>query len=80
MQLKQFNWLSAVGGVLSAVAIALLAQAASANSEYSAAWGPDIGSTAPLLSAVDQDDERQNLQSLTGAKGLLFVFNRSVDW
>ncbi len=51
-----------------------------ANTEYVAAWGPSTGSTAPMLSALDQDGTQQNLESLSGANGLLFVFNRSVDW
>jgi hypothetical protein len=33
-----------------------------------------------MLSAVDQDGNLRNLQSLSSDKGLLFVFNRSVDW
>ena len=56
-----------------------LAQA-NADAEYAAAWGPAIGTTVPLLSAMDQDGKSQTLDSLTGPNGLLFVFNRSVDW
>lgn len=55
-------------------------QLAQANSDYVATWGPSIGSTAPMLAALDQDGRRQDLESLKGANGLLFVFNRSVDW
>ena len=55
-------------------------QTAMAESEYAAAWGPSIGSQVPMLSAKDQDGNHQNLESLTGTNGLLFVFNRSVDW
>jgi len=33
-----------------------------------------------MLSALDQDGDQQDLESLKGSSGLLFVFNRSVDW
>ena len=57
-----------------------LSQFASAETEYAAAWGPSVGSTAPMLSALDQDGQHQDLETLKGSNGLLFVFNRSVDW
>jgi hypothetical protein len=66
---------SLLAGVLS-----IVPQLASADSEYAAAWGPGLGSTAPLLAAVDQDGNQQSFDTLTGTNGLLFVFNRSVDW
>ena len=53
---------------------------AQAESEYAAAWGPQVGTSIPMLSALDQAGSQQDLQSLTGTNGLLFVFNRSVDW
>jgi len=62
------------------ITLAGVSQLALADSEYASGWGPGIGSTAPLLSALDQDGQPQDLQSLKGANGLLFVFNRSVDW
>ncbi len=65
---------------LMAASLAGMAQLAFAESDYASAWGPSIGSTAPLLAAADQDGTQQTLQSLTGPKGLLIVFNRSVDW
>lgn len=52
----------------------------SGESQYATDWGPSIGTTAPLLEATDQAGNQQNLASLTGSKGLLVVFNRSVDW
>ena len=55
-------------------------QAGHANAEYAAAWGPSVGTAAPLLAADDQNGNRQTLDSLKGTNGLLFVFNRSVDW
>jgi hypothetical protein len=81
MRLGRVNWLCALRRSLFTAALAAgLAQFAYADSEYVAAWGPSIGSTAPMLSALDQDGKQQDLESLRGPKGLLFVFNRSVDW
>jgi len=65
---------------LLALTMAGMAQLAWADSEYAAAWGPSVGSRAPLLAADDQHGKRQTLDTLTGSNGLLFVFNRSVDW
>ena len=62
------------------VALVALTPFTYAQSEYAAAWGPDVGSSAPMLSALDQDGNGQTLESLTGTGGLLLVFNRSVDW
>ncbi|HUT48494.1 MAG TPA: peroxiredoxin family protein [Alphaproteobacteria bacterium] len=43
--------------------------------------GPGIGQPLPVkLVAPDQDGKTRNLASLTGKRGLLLVFNRSVDW
>ena len=60
--------------------LAALAQFSYAESDYAASWGPSVGSTVPLMSARDQNGQTQNLETLMGSKGLLFVFNRSVDW
>ena len=65
---------------LLALTLLVFAQAALADSEYAAAWGPAVGSTAPLLAANDQSGNHQTLETLRGTNGLLFVFNRSVDW
>lgn len=80
MNLKRLNWLRAVRRSLLVGALATIAQLAQAESDYAAAWGPSVGSKAPMLSALDQDGNHQNLESLKGTNGLLFVFNRSVDW
>jgi hypothetical protein len=77
---ERIRWSSALRRLLFVAAFAGFAQLSYADSEYAAAWGPSIGSTAPMLSALDQDGNQQNLESLSGANGLLFVFNRSVDW
>jgi hypothetical protein len=57
-----------------------MTQLTHAESEYAAAWGPSVGTTAPLLVAIDQEGKQQTLDTLKGSNGLLFVFNRSVDW
>ena len=80
MHLNQVSWLRKVCRTFIITAVAGLAQFACADSEYAAAWGPSIGTTVPLLSALDQDGQKRDLENLSGTNGLLFVFNRSVDW
>jgi hypothetical protein len=81
MKVGRVSWLRALRRSVFATALAAgLTQFAYADSEYAASWGPNIGSTAPMLSALDQDGNQQDLESLRGPKGLLIVFNRSVDW
>lgn len=80
MRSRQHRRLRALRRSLIVGALAGMAQAALAESEYAAAWGPAVGSVAPLLAATDQDGVQQTLDTLKGSNGLLFVFNRSVDW
>ena len=80
MKKWRVNLLGAIRRSLLTTTLALLSQLAYAQSEYAASWGPDIGSMAPMLSSLDQHDNRQDLETLKGSNGLLFVFNRSVDW
>ncbi len=80
MKIGKVNWLCSLRRSIFAIALAMLTQLTYAESDYAAAWGPSIGSSAPMLSAVDQNDKQQDLESLKGSNGLLFVFNRSVDW
>jgi len=42
--------------------------------------GPQVGATVPPVSGVDQFGKTQSLESLSGPKGLMLVFNRSADW
>ena len=42
--------------------------------------GPEVGQKIPAFSAVDQTGKIRNFDSLTGPKGLVLFFNRSVDW
>ncbi len=57
-----------------------MAQLAFADQDYAEAWGPAVGSAAPLLAANDQGGNPQTVETLTGPNGLLVVFNRSVVW
>ena len=49
-------------------------------SEYTTAWGPEIGSTPPPLEAPDQTGTERTLADLAGEQGLLLFLNRSADW
>lgn len=60
--------------------LTVVAHAAIANPEYLALWGPAVGEDAPMLAASDQAGNPHTLTTLTGPKGLLLVFSRSVDW
>lgn len=82
MRLGQYRrgGLTALRRLLVVGALAGMAQLAFADSEYAAAWGPGVGSMVPMLAATDQDGNQQTLDTLKGSNGLLFVFNRSVDW
>lgn len=42
--------------------------------------GPAIGEQVPDFTLADQNGKRWTRRALTGAKGLLLVFNRSADW
>ena len=74
------HWLPGLRHWLIAGALAGMAQLAFAESEYAAAWGPSVGAMAPMLAAADQEGKQQTLETMKGSNGLLFVFNRSVDW
>ena len=74
------HFLRTLGRWLAAGVLASAAQFAFADSEYAALWGPAIGADAPMLSASDQDGNAQTLETLSGSKGLVLVFNRSVNW
>jgi len=65
---------------LVAGALAVVGSQALADPSYLDQWGPAVGADAPLLAADDQAGDRQTVDTLTGPKGLLLVFSRSVDW
>ena len=74
------SWLRSLRYAFVAGVLTLAAPFAAADAEFAAGWGPDLGTAAPLLNAVDQDGKPQTLESMKGENGLLVVFNRSVDW
>ena len=45
-------------------------------------WAPDFpeGSKIPVLEAPDQNGQIMTLDTLSGEKGLVLLFNRSFDW
>jgi hypothetical protein len=77
---KRSTWIAGLQKAALVVLLAAMTQFSFAESDYAAAWGPAVGTKVPLLSASDQSGQVQNLDTLMGSKGLLFVFNRSVDW
>ena len=66
--------------ILFAIVALSVTHLTSASEEHAAKWGPKVGTSAPMLEAEDQAGKTQTLSSLKGPKGLLVVFNRSVDW
>ena len=48
--------------------------------DYADKWGPEVGSSSPILDAPDHKGAIQRLSTLAGQNGLLLIFNRSVDW
>ena len=74
------NYFQRNARILLAIFALSLTHLATANEEHAANWGPKVGTTAPMLEAEDQAGKTQTLSSLKGSKGLLVVFNRSVDW
>lgn len=58
----------------------LMGTASAMADDYSAGWGPQVGSQLPVLEAYDQDGTLRNLENLSGERGLLLFLNRSADW
>ena len=65
--------------VLALGAAGLLAQGAPPIVDVSTI-GPEVGSTVPDFSGVDQSGRTHTLQSSLGPKGAMLVFFRSADW
>ena len=42
--------------------------------------GPDVGSSVPLFTLLDQYGAPRDFDNLRGKKGLVLVFVRSADW
>lgn len=53
---------------------------AQAQDVYVEQWGPAVGTSLPMLDAVDQEGQRRRFADLTGEHGLLLFFSRSTDW
>ena len=63
--------------LMSAFALALAAPVALAQS---ASIGPEVGSTAPAITATLADGAEASLAGLSGENGVALVFVRSADW
>lgn len=74
------NSLIHAAALLALLFIHSASQAQDADQDF--VWAPDfpVGATIPVLEAPDQHGEIQTLETLTGTKGLMLVFNRSFDW
>ncbi|MDH3233168.1 MAG: peroxiredoxin family protein [Alphaproteobacteria bacterium] len=67
--------------VLGWIGVVAASMAAAAPAYDKLDRGPRIGQALPIkLVAPDQTGKTRDLASLTGKRGLLLVFNRSVDW
>ena len=73
--------LTAVRGalLLTVLCVLPLAQNVLAD-DYSAGWGPAVGSMMPVLEAPDHTGKVRTLDDLTGDQGLLLFLSRSADW
>ena len=77
------NFLSNILGSvtrLSAFGLLMALSCGGYASDYANNWGPEVGSSSPLLAAPDHRGTNQSLSTLAGENGLLLIFNRSVDW
>ena len=79
--MKKFlcNLLTAVTR-LSAFGLLMALSCGGYASEHASKWGPEVGSSSPILDAPDHAGTTQSLSTLAGGNGLLLIFNRSVDW
>ena len=66
--------------VLVLLAALLATGGVNAESGSSFAWGPEVGTEAPGIAALDQSGRARSLDDLGRENGLLFVFVRSADW
>jgi hypothetical protein len=67
-------------GRLSLLIVTVVAASVAAADEYSAQWGPEVGSPLAVLEAYDQAGTLRTLDNLAGEQGLLLFLNRSADW
>ena len=62
------------------VALCLIFAVHAGADDYSAGWGPAVGTAMPTLAAPDQTGTERRLADLSGDQGLLLFLNRSADW
>ena len=65
--------------LLAIIVCAAVALPASAD-DYSAGWGPSVGTQIPSIVAPDQAGIERRLADLSGDQGLLLFLSRSADW
>ncbi len=64
---------------LAVFVFAVVAMQVSAD-DYSAGWGPAVGTVLPPIAAPDQAGVEHRLADLSGDQGLLLFLSRSADW
>lgn len=79
MMYLRFRGLFAVLALVDAFAVPMAAQADSAYDKLDK--GPKVGATIPQpFEAVDQNDTARNFVSISGKRGLVLLFFRSLSW
>ncbi len=79
MLYQRFRGLFAVLALAAALAVPMAAQADSAYDKLDK--GPKVGATIPQpFEATDQNGTTQNYASLSGKRGLVLLFSRSLSW
>lgn len=67
--------------VFAALVAAAPSPAAAAGPHDQFRQGVRVGETIPhLLNAADQEGRERSFRSLSGKRGLILLFNRSLDW
>lgn len=79
MMYLRFRGLFAVLALVAALAVPMAAQADSAYDKLDK--GPKVGATIPQpFEALDQNDTARNFASLSGERGMVLLFSRSLSW
>lgn len=79
--MKRFFGIAAVLSVMLAGALMTAPLARAAGDHDTLDKGPKVGATIPLpLKARDQDGKARDFNSLSGERGLVLLFSRSLDW
>jgi len=64
---------------ITAIFVCLLGNA-DEKQDYIAHWSLLLGSKAPVISAMDEQEMLRSFENLKLEHGLLLFFNRSADW